>query len=448
MINMFWKKLLILNLGLFIIIFRVFDLALITLQKNISNKSIFPNEDEDGYPFMDLIDCNIKNLFSIAYLLSNTSQQYVMENPSLKTLSIERFPECSSKTIFIICKGNSTCEKNHMDLDSNMNYDPHSSMFTLEDKNYHLNTNNDKFLWDYILSLNDYEGIEMEFLYKIFSGYQAYLNLLQIKEKNFERISKEVTSSYDKVNNLIYLSTLMIKGIDQIDDKFFHKRLEINKKAPPENKIEMKDDFIFYFYDKCLNESLNYLSPNLNNKIKEETFKIFDIIERSFACINDDNAKLSSIFDLRNIQTIIKIYFGYEIDKNEKKNLEIFIDQFAFQLNRLLEADVELMTKSVTFKDYQQYFNIFYIGLCLTVFLTVNGYFIKNKSKMKGKYFLSTTSKYSRRLNHLKNSIAKEQECKEKAQKQKQSGGIPYNSFSEAEKKCIDTLILDNDKRY
>ena len=66
---MFWRKLILLNLGLFIVIFRLYGLIIDKIDKKSNEVSIFPVFDEGGYPFYEQIDCNLKNTFIINYYL-------------------------------------------------------------------------------------------------------------------------------------------------------------------------------------------------------------------------------------------------------------------------------------------------------------------------------------------------------------------------------------------
>ena len=63
--TLFWKKLLIMDLGLIVILVRIFGMIYNYLTKKSSNDSIFPQHTENGYPFFDSINCDINNILQI-----------------------------------------------------------------------------------------------------------------------------------------------------------------------------------------------------------------------------------------------------------------------------------------------------------------------------------------------------------------------------------------------
>ena len=71
MVQLFWKKLTILNIGLFIVFIRLYGLIISTFNRFKNNDSIFPSEAEDGYPFLDMINCNIKQVSYISAFFAN-----------------------------------------------------------------------------------------------------------------------------------------------------------------------------------------------------------------------------------------------------------------------------------------------------------------------------------------------------------------------------------------
>ena len=60
--TLFWKKLLIMDLGLIVILVRIFGMVWGYLTKKSTNDSIFPQSTENGYTFFDLINSDISNI--------------------------------------------------------------------------------------------------------------------------------------------------------------------------------------------------------------------------------------------------------------------------------------------------------------------------------------------------------------------------------------------------
>ena len=50
--TLFWKKLIVMDLGLIVIIIRILNMIIGYLTKISTNISIFPKQNENGYPFL------------------------------------------------------------------------------------------------------------------------------------------------------------------------------------------------------------------------------------------------------------------------------------------------------------------------------------------------------------------------------------------------------------
>jgi len=66
--NSFWKRILILNIGILIVLFRLFTVLEKYFKKHSYNTSLFPVLTDDGYPFFNSINCDIKKLTTIKKL--------------------------------------------------------------------------------------------------------------------------------------------------------------------------------------------------------------------------------------------------------------------------------------------------------------------------------------------------------------------------------------------
>ena len=53
--TLFWKKLIVMDLGLIVILVRIFGMIFGYLTKKSTNISIFPQQAENGYPFFESI---------------------------------------------------------------------------------------------------------------------------------------------------------------------------------------------------------------------------------------------------------------------------------------------------------------------------------------------------------------------------------------------------------
>lgn len=222
MVQLFWKKLTILNIGLFIIFIRLYGLLISTFNKIKNNDSIFPSEGEDGYPFLDLINCNIKQVFYIsAYFANETINK-----------DIEHKQKCQ--------------------------YD-----FISYSK-----SNNDMINWDDVYKMNDINGKELNVMYKIINGYQTYDNIMMYKD-NYEQLKENVSSSQENMNNLLYLHSLFLKAANILHIKY----------------SSASQQYINQYYNKCLSSSNDDIDI-LSNYYKENTLLMLNRIEDVFSYVS------------------------------------------------------------------------------------------------------------------------------------------------------------------
>ena len=414
--TLFWKKLLITNLCLILILVRIFGMIIGYLTKKSNNISIFPLQTENGYPFFESIICDIRNLVPIIDSIAsekNENHDKIRFNSFLNYL---RSKDCSFYDRLNICNDNKKCfyELNNIKLNilnnNNISFNYHSSInegrlqisnliYIFQSKNEFLNNNNNI--------------IEIEPYYKIFSGYSSFLNIKlyeqNINNKNYD-ILKEITNHEEKVNNLLYFHSLFLKAQSII----YNNKTSISSK---ENSIQ--------YINQCLRESDDQFIYKksffyTSEKIKQ---KIIDIIENDLNniinCIPDFNSKYSYSVDTYAIKIMIKILLGMkEISNNDKKIFNFFLKELSKSLKNILIADVEIRKKANIYEQYQPYFIIIYICISFGGFIFMNRYFIKNKdyynqsSKLLEKY---KTDRYNRMYNNKHHQyLAKLKEMEEK----------------------------------
>ena len=111
--TLFWKKLLIMNLGLIVILVRIFGMVWGYLTKKSNNDSIFPQSTENGYPFFDSINCDISNILLILdnILLDKSNKTDINNNAQIFDSFINSFKsnECSFNDKINICLDNKKC---------------------------------------------------------------------------------------------------------------------------------------------------------------------------------------------------------------------------------------------------------------------------------------------------------------------------------------------------
>ena len=134
--TLFWKKLIVMDLGLIVILVRIFGMILGFLTKKSTNISIFPKQTENGYPFFDSINCDIKGLAPIIDSitldkegLNNENKDKIIFNSFINILQSQ---QCTFFDKLNICNDNKKCfnELNQIKLDlpnNNISFNYHSS---------------------------------------------------------------------------------------------------------------------------------------------------------------------------------------------------------------------------------------------------------------------------------------------------------------------------------
>lgn len=404
--TLFWKKLLVMNLCLMLILFRIFGMIFGYLTKKSTNISIFPKQTENGYPFFDSINCDIRNLVPIIdYITKEKVNEYnenydkIIFNSFLNNLKTK---ECSFLDKLNICKDDKKCfdELNHIKLNVPNNNNENNTF------NYHSSINEGKLKIYNLIKIfqnkNEFKNrnnnkIEIEPYYKIISGYYSFLNIKlyekNINTKNYD-ILKEITNDEKKVNNLLYLHSLFLKA----------------KSIIYKNKITTKEETMIYIND-CLRENDDQLT-NKNSlfysldKNKEQIIQIFENdVNNIINCVPDFSSRYSYSIDINAIKIMIKIIVGLEekISNIDKKIFNFFLREFSKSLKSIFIADVEIRQKANIYEQYQPYFAIIYICISFGGFIFLNRYFIKHKD-----YYSQSSSlleKYKRdRYNYMHNS--------------------------------------------
>ena len=137
--NSFWKRILILNIGILIVLFRLFTVLEKYFKKHSYNTSLFPVLTDDGYPFFNSINCDIKKLTTITKIIINNQEnmeKFIVPNDLLIS------KECFFINKYILCKNNKEClEKiNNFEQEAYNNIINNSFL----ENNYHPKINNNK----------------------------------------------------------------------------------------------------------------------------------------------------------------------------------------------------------------------------------------------------------------------------------------------------------------
>ena len=417
MINSFWKKATLLNFGLFIIIIRIYGYIIDKLNSKANLTSLFPSSDENGYSFEDQILCGLKQLKYISDKLNKgiNNEKYNISyiNNEDKCLFYKKIEKCPH---YIFCENKFVT----------YNFNNNSLFEILKDEG--------SIYWNIIFNLNYYQNRKsMNFLYKIFSGYMSFVHIILYKNlNNINDLKERVTSSYEKLNNLFYFESLLLKSYLQLE----------NEKLIIFDKIFDKEYLNDYMEECIIKIDKDIL--NLQNEIKDETMVIIEKVKEiiSYIAMNDTLIKDKGIFDVKSLETMFKILFNYETSNDEIKQFKYFLTNIIKSINFLFEVDSQLNETSKKYQNYSKYTSIILIIFSCLILIFMNYNFLKNKNNKNKNFFFNK----NKGLDIRKYQIYKKNLEKIK-QKQNLNKPISYESFSKEEQELIDKLLQNNPKK-
>ena len=403
--NSFWKKIFILNIVLLLVIYRLFTVLEKYIKQNTYNNSLFPTLTEDGYPFFDSINCDIRSLISITKkLIENYVPNILFQND----LMISK--ECSFISKYILCKDNKQClnklDKGKSEINSIKSFDVKSlnNLYHFELNDYKIkNTISINNLFNIIINKNEFmdtnsknnkNKIEIQFYNKIISGYYSFLSVKQydnnIKSNSHMgdndyynyNILKQITQYENKINDLFYLHSLILNCFIKIEN--FDKN---------ENSTEFNDlNIILNYADQCidLSDDQFYLAKS---KIIPKNFKLFEKIFFNeimslIDCIPDVYERNSFLIDFTAINAMIKLLSNenvIKINQFESNSLKFFLIELSKRINDIFNCEIHLKNKVNLLKQNFIYIIIIYVFSSIAVIFFINKHFIKNKNKYEKK---------------------------------------------------------------
>ena len=436
--TLFWKKLLIMNLGLIVILIRIFGMIYGYLTKKSNNDSIFPQNTENGYPFFDSIKCDITNLIHIleSDILNSTDINKTNELNFISFINSFKSSECAFSDIINICQDNEKCfnELTKKKINTDLNF---SELYHINNEGKMKISNIIKLIQEkneFFVGDNDKNTKEIESYYKIFSGYNSYLNIKlyqQQENKNNYDSLKQITNYEEKVNNLFYTYSLLLKAYINL---YPNKLLSSKKES-----INYIDECLRENDDQFTNKKSILYKSDLNKKILYNiiTNDIFKIIN----CIPDFETRFSYNLDIKAIQTTIFSLLNENsnknpVTKNDKKIFNFFLKEFSKAIKTIFLADIQIRQKANIFLKYQPYFIIIFICIAFGTLIFINRYFVKNRqyynqgSKILEKYKRDRYNFMYNNKHHQYMAKLKEMEEKRKEEEKKQSGNINSNAIN------------------
>ena len=393
--NSFWKRLFILNIVILLVLFRIFGVIEKYIKKHSYNtNSLFPILTDDGYPFFNSINCDIKQLTSITKNIIDEDNITITNDFNFPN-DILKSKECFFMDKYTLCKENKEC----LNKINKKEQEIYTNEILLE-KKYHSKINNNRIndiigissLINIMNNKNEFiddknNNIEILFYNKIISGYYSFLfikqydnnikNNLYIGENDYRNynILKQVTQYENRMNDLFYLFSLMLYS----SNKYKNNKI---------NNTETDNTYFYYlnFANECieLNDETFELSKNKiipkNRKIFEEIF--INQMNNLFECINDIYEKNSFNIDFTAINSMIKILSDEKsITNYEINSIIFFLKELSKMINNIFTAEIKLNNSISILRQNYVYILIIYGCSSLAIIFFINKYFLKNKNK-------------------------------------------------------------------
>ena len=394
--NSFWKRLFILNIVILLVLFRIFGVVDIYIKKHSYNSnSLFPILTDDGYPFFNAINCDIKQLTSITKNIIN--EDSVSSNINIPN-DILTSKDCFFIDKYTLCKENKEClDKINKKEQEAFTINQKDKFFF--EKNYHSKINNNRInniigissLINIMNNKNEFfddknNNVEILIYNKIISGYYSFLfvkqydnnikNNLHIGENDYTNynILKQVTQYENRMNDLFYLYSLMLYSSNKFKN----------------DKINNTEGDNTYFYLNFANECIALNDDTfelLKNKLIPKNRKIFEEIfmhqmNNLFECINDINEKNSFNIDFTAINSMIKILSEDKtISDYEINAMSFFLIELSKMINNIFTAEIKLNSSINVLRQNYIYILIIYGCLSLAIIFFINRHFLKNKTK-------------------------------------------------------------------
>ena len=392
--NSFWKRLFILNIVILLVLFRIFGVIEKYIKKHSYNtNSLFPILTDDGYPFFNSINCDIKQLTSITKNIIDEDNITITNDFNFPN-DILKSKECFFMDKYTLCKENKEC----LNKINKKEQEIYTNEILLE-KKYHSKINNNRIndiigissLINIMNNKNEFiddknNNIEILFYNKIISGYYSFLfikqydnnikNNLYIGENDYRNynILKQVTQYENRMNDLFYLFSLMLYSSNKYKN----------------NNMNNTETDNTYFYLNFANECIELNDETFElfkNKIIPKNRKIFEEIfinqmNNLFECINDIYEKNSFNIDFTAINSMIKILSDEKsITNYEINSIIFFLKELSKMINNIFTAEIKLNNSINVLRQNYVYILIIYGCSSLAIIFFINKYFLKNKNK-------------------------------------------------------------------
>lgn len=429
MFSYFWKKITILNIGIFIIIFRTFGFLLDYINKKISDDTIFLKIGENGYPFLDSINYNIEDIKQISKSINNTLKN---NNLNIKNL-LDKIGDykCSFINTMNICGNKEGCieELNKIEKEEIFFYHQNEKDDLNETTNIHkiINLIRDKnnFYCDSKNKINDDNKKEITLFNRVINGYYSYLIII-LHQQNLARdnkIIKRITENESNLNDLFYLYILNL--ICYTKTEHIYNNIKINKLLEyNEDQINSEIDEII---KRNISDEIEYI---FNNEIKE-----------LISCLPNSNMRNSYLLDIKSIGIMLKTLFNKTTTAKDKLTFKFFFKEFSNRINIIFQVDNTIKSKSDFYKKSRIYvYSIYWIVAFLGTFYT-------NKNYIKHKEFYTSKTRMLKNTNKNYN-FKKYLKYRQNIQKLQQINSNQKPKYTKEELEYIEKLTKNNGNEF
>ena len=402
MISRFWKKNTVFNMGLLIILLRIYGFLISLINDYSENIYIFPKVGENGYPFEESIQYNLEDINQLSTFLLRKNQKV------FKPITLFTSNKCSFFGQINMCKENDDCFEEMNDIKE--------GSFVYHENEAENNIIKNSHILNLLLDQNkfkDENNIERElpFYYQIIDGYSSYISILSTDINSIKNISK----SEEKINNFLFLYILYLKSYIsnyKISDNVYINKVLVNQDKNIDEAVSSLDK-------SNIEQLMNILNENVKNEI--------------INCIPDLDKRYSFLIDIKSILAMLQALLQMKPNNYENRIFDFLFMKLNQAINYLFFLEKKAKNRIFIVSTIRKYIFYVYWTISIIIIYYMNKYFIKKKefyeeNKTRNNKLIDK-AKYKKLLKYKKNN--------ERIQREKN------NKYSKEEIDMINKLTKD-----
>lgn len=387
MFSRFLKKITVYNIGILIILLRIYGFLVYYVFEYSENMYIFPKVGDNGYPFEESVKYNLEDINRISTLLLKKNKRI------FKPITLFTSNQCSFFGKLNMCKGNDNCfEEMNIIKEGNFIYHQNET----ENNNILLKNSHILNLMKEQNKFIDENNIEKElpFYYKIIDGYSSYISILSTDIDSI----KNITRNEEKINNFFFLYVLYLKAYTsnyKVNNDFIINKILLNQ----DKNI---NETIFSMDQSNVEQLMNIMNKTIKNEI--------------INCIPDLDKRYSFLIDFKSLLAMIQTLLKIKPNNYEYRIFDFLFMKLNKAINYLFYLEKQTKNKVFIFSIIRKYISYIYLVICIIVLYYLNKYFIQKKefydeNKIRNNNLIDK-SKYKKLLKYKKNLEKIERENK------------------------------------